>query len=86
MRYFTATRTASMADQKQSDGDFAASTGIGDSPWRPYSAMLRSLCSVFVGRPVDGPPRWMSTMTRGSSVIVARPMASPFLSHRRIAN
>ena len=31
-------------------------TGIGDSPWRPYSAINRSLASVLVGRPVEGPP------------------------------
>ena len=34
---------------------------------RPNSAMLRSAASVLVGRPVDGPPRWMSTISSGSS-------------------
>ena len=29
--------------------------GTGDSPLRPYSAISRSACSVFVGMPVDGP-------------------------------
>ena len=38
----------------------------------------RSACSVLVGRPVEGPPRWMSQITSGSSVAMARPMASVF--------
>ena len=60
-----------------SPGLLAASTGIGDSPLRPYSACSRSLCSVFVGRPVDGPPRCTFRITIGSSVITPRPIASP---------
>ena len=67
---------ASMADQKQSPGLCAARIGIGDSPWRPKSAMRRSACSVFVGMPVEGPPRCTFTMTRGSSVMTARPIIS----------
>jgi hypothetical protein len=43
---------------------------------RPNSACMRSACSVFVGRPVEGPPRWTSTITIGSSVAMASPMAS----------
>src|SRR5213075_256464 len=39
-------------------------------------AWNRSDCSVLVGRPVDGPPRWTFTITSGSSVITARPIAS----------
>jgi hypothetical protein len=31
---------------------------------------------VLVGMPVDGPARWTSTTTRGSSTITARPIAS----------
>ena len=31
--------------------------GIEDSPWRPYIAINKSACSVFVGKPVEGPPR-----------------------------
>jgi hypothetical protein len=31
---------------KQSDGVAAATTGSGDSPWRPYSACNRSADSV----------------------------------------
>ncbi len=69
-------RQASIARSKQSAGDEAAITGIGDSPLRPKTAWKRSACSVLVGRPVDGPPRWMSTMTSGSSTITARPIAS----------
>ena len=42
---------------KQLVGDVAAITGIGDSPFRPNSTCNRSVCSLFVGRPVDGPPR-----------------------------
>ena len=36
VRYFTAMRTASIAASKQPPGVYAATTGIGDSPWRPY--------------------------------------------------
>ena len=48
----------------------------GASDGRPKIACSRSACSVFVGRPVDGPPRWMSTMTSGSSTMIASPMNS----------
>ena len=51
-------------------------TGIGDSLLRPNITCSRSACSVLVGRPVDGPPRWMSTTTSGSSTITARFIAS----------
>ena len=51
-------------------------TGTGHSPLRPYRTWSRSACSVLVGRPVLGPPRWTSTMTSGSSVMTARPIAS----------
>ena len=44
-----------------------AMIGTGDSPLRPNIACSRSDCSVLVGSPVDGPPRWTSTMTSGSS-------------------
>ena len=67
-----------MATLKQSAGVRAARIGTGDSPWRPYMAIIRSAASVLVGSPVDGPPRWMSTTMRGSSRLTARPMASPF--------
>ena len=52
-------------------------TGIGASPWRPYMAISRSEASVFVGSPVDGPPRWISITIRGSSRLIANPIASP---------
>ena len=74
--YLIAMRLASSATQKQSPGEDAASTGTGASEFRPNSAWKRSACSVFVGSPVEGPPRWMSTITRGSSTMVARPIAS----------
>ena len=78
MLYVRAMRAASMAVSKQSDGVRAATIGIGDSPWRPYMAIIRSAASVLVGNPVEGPPRWMFTTTSGSSRLTARPIASPF--------
>ena len=47
------------------------------SPWAGLSAVNRSDCSVFVGSPVAGPPRWTSMITAGFSVIQPRPMPSP---------
>ena len=41
----------------ESAGLRAAITGMGDSPLRPRIAWKRSACSVFVGKPVLGPPR-----------------------------
>ena len=55
-------------------------TGTGDSPLRPYRAISRSVCSVLVGMPVDGPARWTSTTTSGSSTETARPTVSAFSS------
>ena len=81
MRYFSAMRAASMAASKQFAGLYAATMGSGASPWRPYIAMLRSAASVLVGRPVDGPPRWMSTSRSGSSSETARLMVSLFSAH-----
>src|SRR5438046_4443467 len=76
--YLTAMRLASMATQKQSAGVEAASTGMGASEVGPNKACNRSACSVLVGRPVDGPPRWISQMTSGISTATARPIASVF--------
>jgi hypothetical protein len=73
-------RAASIAELKQSAGVQAATTGSGDSPWRPYSAISRSAASVLVGMPVEGPARWMSTTTSGSSIATARPIVSAFRS------
>ena len=64
-----AMRAAWNAILKQSVGDAAASTTSGLSPLRPYSAWNRSVCSVLVGRTVEGPPRITSTSTNGSSAI-----------------
>ena len=50
-----AIRAASTMMSKQSPGVAGASTGSGDSPWRPKIAMSRSACSGLVGMPVDGP-------------------------------
>src|SRR5512146_2989307 len=74
--YLSARRDASIARVKHSPGVAGARTGIGDSPLRPYLTWNRSACSTLVGMPVDGPARWTSTMTIGSSVITARPIAS----------
>ena len=74
----TAIRVASTAASKQSPGDCGATIGSGDSPLRPNIACSRSACSVLVGSPVEGPPRWTSTTTSGSSVITASPMVSDF--------
>ena len=38
----------------------------------------RSPCSGFVGIPVDGPARWMSRISSGSSSVIARPIVSFF--------
>ncbi len=78
MRYFSAMRTASIAAVKQWAGLYDAITGSGASPWRPNSAMLRSDASVLVGSPVDGPPRWMSTIRSGSSTEMASEIVSLF--------
>jgi len=62
--------------EKHSPGVAGATTGIGDSPFRPYITWNRSACSTLVGMPVDGPARCTFTMTIGSSVMTARPIAS----------
>ena len=80
MRYFNAIRTASNAASKQWLGERAATIGNGASPWRPYIASRRSACSVFVGSPVDGPPRCTSTRSSGSSRLIARPRPSDLRS------
>ena len=73
-----AMRHASNATSKQSPGLRAAMIGSGDSPLRPNIACSRSDCSVFVGNPVLGPPRWMLMTSMGSSRIMPSPIASPF--------
>ncbi len=81
--YLSAMRDASIARVKQSAGVAGASTATGDSPCAPYRAWNRSACSVLVGRPVDGPARWTLTMTTGSSVMTARPIASVLSANAR---
>ena len=39
-------------------------------------AMFRSVCSTFVGMPVEGPPRWTLTTISGTSAMTAQPSAS----------
>ena len=76
----TAIRAASIAALKQSAGLAGATMGTGDSPLRPNMAGSRSVCSVLVGIPVDGPARWMSQTIRGSSTDTARPTVSALSS------
>src|SRR5215469_15858349 len=76
--YLRAMRAASTAIQKQSLGVEGATIGMGASELRLNIACKRSACSVLVGRPVDGPPRWMSQITSGNSTATARPIASVF--------
>src|SRR5687767_7719101 len=78
--YLRARRAASIAAQKHDGGEYDATIGSGASPCRPYIACNRSDCSVFVGRPVEGPPRWMSTTIKGSSSDRHRPRASDLRS------
>src|SRR5919108_463833 len=73
-------RTASSTASKHWAGVAAATTGRGDSPWRPWIAIRRSAASVFVGIPVDGPARCQSITRSGSSRATARPIVSCFRS------
>ena len=74
--YFSAIRHASIAMSKHSPGVAGATIGTGESLLRPNITWSRSACSVFVGMPVEGPARWTSTTTSGSSTMTARPSAS----------
>ena len=65
------------------------STGRASRRRRPAAATRRGArgspsagrdCSVLVGMPVDGPARWTSITTIGSSSISARPIVSAFRS------
>ncbi len=80
VRYLTAMRAASMATSKQCEGVMGATMGTGASPCRPNMAWRRSDCSVLVGRPVEGPPRWMSMTRSGSSRLTAMPTDSDLRS------
>ena len=59
-------------------GVAGATTGRGESPFRPNITWSRSDCSFLVGIPVEGPARWTSITTRGSSTMTASPRASDF--------
>ena len=74
--YCSARLNASTVTPKRSRTLRAASTGRSTSPCAEKIAWKRSDCSPLVGRPVDGPPRWTSTATSGSSAMVARPRIS----------
>src|SRR5262245_2887784 len=75
--YLSARRDASIAMTKQSLGVAAATTTAGHSPFLPTTACNKSACSVFVGKPVEGPPRCTLMITSGNSTATARPIASP---------
>ena len=72
----SAIRAASIAAWKHCDGVEAASTGTGLSEFRPNMTISRSACSGFVGMPVEGPARWMSRISSGSSSMIASPIDS----------
>ena len=72
----SASSTAHCVVPTQSPIDVGARTSRGASPCRPLVANARSLCSLFAGMPVDGPPRITSTTTIGTSAATARPMPS----------
>ena len=76
MRYLSAIRAASIAAWKHCDGVEAASTGTGLSELRPNITISRSACSGFVGIPVEGPARWMSRISSGSSSMIPSPIVS----------
>src|SRR3990172_32653 len=59
--------TAATASRKQSPGSPGASTTRGNSPLPPWTSIDKSLCSGLVGIPVEGPARWQSTITSGTS-------------------
>ena len=60
----------------ESSTSHGAMTARGVSPWLAKTACSRSDCSLFVGRPVDGPPRCTLTITAGTSAIDERPSIS----------
>jgi hypothetical protein len=76
--YLSASRQASIARSKHSPGVAGATIGSGESELRPNITWRRSACSFLVGIPVEGPARWTSMTTSGSSTMTARPIASVF--------
>ena len=77
VRYLRAMRAASMAASKQCAGLY----GGDDRHRRLAVAAVHGhaadrLPRSWSGRPVDGPPRWMSMISSGSSRLTARPMVS----------
>ena len=74
--YFSARPNASTVTRKQFCTEAGASTMRGKSPWPPYSAWKRSLCSSLVGMPVLGPERCAFTMTIGISAMEDSPISS----------
>ena len=74
--YSSATLKASTVIAKVSATEVGASTGRTTSPCAEKQAWKRSDCSLFVGMPVEGPPRCTFTQTSGSSAIEASPSIS----------
>ena len=52
---------------KHSSGDEGSSSGCLVSPCESTAVERMSPCAVRVGRPVEGPTRWTSKMTAGTS-------------------
>ena len=58
---------ASIAMLKHSSHEDGKYMGCLVSPWDSSAVLRMSPCAVRVGRPVDGPTRWMSNTTPGTS-------------------
>ena len=69
----TSSRSSRPRSRRRSSapGSIAARIGHRRLAVAAVHRLSRSAASVFVGRPVDGPPRWMSMTSSGSSVITA---------------
>ena len=66
------------AQSKQLLDVLAATTATGAFTIPSEEGLHQVTLLCFRGQSVDGPPRCTSTITRGNSVITARPMASVF--------
>ena len=52
---------------KHSSAEHGSSRMCLVSPWERNAVERMSPCEVRVGKPVDGPTRWMSQITPGTS-------------------
>src|SRR5438094_412195 len=64
----SANSNASWAMLKHSSAEHGISKMCLVSPWERNAVERMSPCEVRVGRPVEGPTRWMSQITPGTSV------------------